>query len=295
MTKKQVKSPMVWPSIYVRNSYINSSHSYIFSYFLLFLPFKMFPRSISTPSPLPEEKTSATAIKYTKKARHGHGQDVTDAHNIRQVAGCLPIDRASKRFLLISSSKNPETWVIPKGGWETDETQEHAALRETWEEAGIKGRITHQMGIFVERSKKKIKAHHWIFEMEIDEIVKKYPERKRRDRRWFTFEEALIATGNNHYIKEAIRLSSISPLSRQTLPRSDFDGKLNLNVPKPSNQQEQQSQQKILPMDSPPSSVPSTPTKATTNIESLSNQESEKSTDAFEALRELMEKAAVST
>lgn len=261
----------------------------------------MSPRSISTPPP--EETTSATTtIEYTKKARHGHGKDVTDAHNIRQVAGCLPIDPASKRFLLISSSKNPEAWVIPKGGWETDETQEHAALRETWEEAGIKGRITHQLGVFVERSNKKIKAHHWIFEMEIDEIVKKYPERMKRDRRWFTYEEALIATANNQYIQEAIRLSSISLLPRQASSGSDFDGKLNQNVPRPLDQHEQQEQQeqqrqeqKTSPMDSPPSSIPSTPTKSTTTIESPSNHESKKSTDAFEALRELMEKAAVST
>jgi diphosphoinositol-polyphosphate diphosphatase len=61
-------------------------------------------------TPPPEEQL--TTIEYTKKARHGHGQDMTDAYNIRQVAGCLPIDPITKRFLLISSSKNPEFWVI---------------------------------------------------------------------------------------------------------------------------------------------------------------------------------------
>jgi diphosphoinositol-polyphosphate diphosphatase len=67
----------------------------------------MAERSLHTPPP--EEPTK---IKYTKKARHGHGKDVTDIHNIRQVAGCLPIDPTSKRFLLISSSKNQDAWVI---------------------------------------------------------------------------------------------------------------------------------------------------------------------------------------
>ncbi|CAO3645100.1 unnamed protein product [Mucor fragilis] len=249
----------------------------------------MSPRSLSTPPP--EDKScNATTVKYTKKARHGHGQDVTDAHNIRQVAGCLPIDPTSKRLILISSSKNPEAWVIPKGGWETDETQEHAALRETWEEAGLKGRITHQLGVFVERANKKIRAHHWIFEMEIDEIVKKYPERTRRDRRWFTFEEALIATANNPYIQEAIRLSSISPLPRKATPRSSVDEKLNQNAPKPLTQQQQQDSTLV---DSPPSSVPSTPTESIATIESPSVQESRKSNDAFQALRELMEQTAV--
>lgn len=51
-------------------------------------------------------------IEYTKKARHGHGQDVVDENNIRQVAGCLPIDPVNKRFLLVSSRKRPGAWVI---------------------------------------------------------------------------------------------------------------------------------------------------------------------------------------
>jgi hypothetical protein len=62
--------------------------------------------------PPPKEESMATKVKYTKKARHGHGKDVMDIHNIRQVAGCLPIDPISKRCLLISSSKNPNVWVI---------------------------------------------------------------------------------------------------------------------------------------------------------------------------------------
>ncbi|KAI7879444.1 hypothetical protein K492DRAFT_217074 [Lichtheimia hyalospora FSU 10163] len=122
---------------------------------------------------------SAEDLEYTKKARHGHGKDVVDEHNIRQVAGCLPIDPLNQRFLLVSSRKNPGAWVIPKGGWEEDETQEHAALRETWEEAGVKGKITRHIGVFAERNKKGIKAHHWIYELEINEVVKKFPEKKK--------------------------------------------------------------------------------------------------------------------
>ncbi|KAI8148362.1 NUDIX hydrolase domain-like protein [Fennellomyces sp. T-0311] len=149
-------------------------------------------------------------IEYTKKARHGHGQDMVDENNVRQVAGCLPIDPVNRRFLLVSSRKRPGAWVIPKGGWEQDETQEHAALRETWEEAGIKGQITRHIGVFAERNKKGVKAHHWIYELEIREVVKKFPEKKKRERRWFTYDEALIAT-KSAYLHDAIRLSSLNP------------------------------------------------------------------------------------
>lgn len=37
-------------------------------------------------------------------------------------------------MLLVASSKHDGEWVLPKGGWENDETQEEAAARETWEE-----------------------------------------------------------------------------------------------------------------------------------------------------------------
>ncbi|RCH87409.1 hypothetical protein CU098_003301 [Rhizopus stolonifer] len=167
---------------------------------------------------------------YNKKSkRHGHGKDVLDSNNVRQVAGCLPLDIKNRRVLLISSRKIEGAWVLPKGGWEEDETQKHAAQRETWEEAGIKGTITKHLGIFEERTHKKkhLKAHHWIFEMEIEEIAKKFPEKKKRDRRWFTFEESIIATQDHRYIQEAILKSSLNPanfpLSDPPSPRNSIE------------------------------------------------------------------------
>jgi hypothetical protein len=137
-------------------------------------------------------------------------------------------------------------------------------MRETWEEAGIKGHITCQLGVFVERSKKKIRAHHWIYEFEISEIVKKYPERKKRDRRWFTYEEALLATQNNDYIQEAIRMSSISPHQKQT-------------------------EGKRLPMISPLVTPESTSPTQSSLKAPAAIREGRKPTEAFNALRELME------
>ena len=40
-------------------------------------------------------------------------------------------------FLLVSSHNTKGKWVLPKGGWEVDETAEEAATRETFEEAGV--------------------------------------------------------------------------------------------------------------------------------------------------------------
>lgn len=52
-------------------------------------------------------------IEYTEKARHGHGNDMVDDNNVRQVAGCLPIDPVKQKVLLISSSnKSNDNWVL---------------------------------------------------------------------------------------------------------------------------------------------------------------------------------------
>ncbi|KAI8988741.1 NUDIX hydrolase domain-like protein [Pilobolus umbonatus] len=191
-----------------------------------------YDRSI-TPPPEPSCQIADEYTAYSKKSRHGHGKDVVDDNNIRQVAGCIPLDMINKRILLISSRKKKNAWVLPKGGWEHDETQKHAAQRETWEEAGIKGTITHCLGVFEERTpkKNKLKAHHWIFEMEIEEVAKKFPERKKRERRWFTFEEALIATQHHPYIQQAISQCSLNPGRSPPSPRTSLDDNSLLSKP----------------------------------------------------------------
>ena len=72
----------------------------------------------------------------------------------------------------------------PKGSWAKDETQKQAAMRETWEEAGVKGTIKRQIGVFAEKAKEGVRAHHTIYEMEIKQVAKKFPEQKIRERRW---------------------------------------------------------------------------------------------------------------
>ncbi|KAL3792213.1 hypothetical protein ACHAW5_004088 [Stephanodiscus triporus] len=56
---------------------------------------------------------------------------------MRQTAGTIPITRDG-RIVLISASRKKE-WILPKGGWDADETKEECAMRETYEEGGIVG------------------------------------------------------------------------------------------------------------------------------------------------------------
>lgn len=65
---------------------------------------------------------------------------VTDENTqqvIRLVTGCVPI-LSNGKILFVSASRKSE-WILPKGGWEKDETMEESAIRETYEEAGVVG------------------------------------------------------------------------------------------------------------------------------------------------------------
>lgn len=83
---------------------------------------------------------AATAAEYTpvhcmEPARQGREKCRYDG-DTRLVAGCLPVTPDGK-LVLIGSVKRSD-WILPKGGWDTDETAAEAAVREAYEEAGVR-------------------------------------------------------------------------------------------------------------------------------------------------------------
>jgi len=83
---------------------------------------------------------SSTSSEYVgaSEARQGRSNQRYDC-DIRLVVGAVCIVKEG-RVLLISASKKKE-WILPKGGWENDETVEEGVQRETYEEAGIYGTL----------------------------------------------------------------------------------------------------------------------------------------------------------
>ncbi|KAI9290504.1 hypothetical protein K502DRAFT_333904 [Neoconidiobolus thromboides FSU 785] len=81
---------------------------------------------------------------------------------------------------------------MPKGGVEKEETYIQAAEREGFEEAGIKGEVTRELGLF--KGVKKDKEYEfWIYSFKVNELVNDnlWLEVDERKREWFTIEQAL--------------------------------------------------------------------------------------------------------
>jgi diphosphoinositol-polyphosphate diphosphatase len=120
---------------------------------------------------------------------------------------CVPIDRKEQRIMLISSKRYPDEWIIPKGGWESDESRERSAEREAWEEAGVLGRITRVLGRWDQyrrRHPDEIKSRFSVFELAVTETRDIWPEQSSRQRKWFTYEEAQ-AVLKRDWMLEAVR------------------------------------------------------------------------------------------
>ena len=67
-------------------------------------------------------------------------QDECDLHRNIQVCGCIIMDKEKTKTLLIKG-KMSECWGFPKGASEKNESLEDCAVRETYEETGLKVEI----------------------------------------------------------------------------------------------------------------------------------------------------------
>ncbi|KAJ8536098.1 hypothetical protein K7X08_034499 [Anisodus acutangulus] len=137
----------------------------------------------------------------------------------RQVVGCIPYryrktSQSSTvqgtqiddlEFLLISSQKSSR-WMFPKGGWETDEALEDAALRETFEESGVIGDVEVQefLGTWSFKSKSQGTFHEGhMFPLLVTEELDDWPEKTVRKRLWLKFSEAREVCFHS-WMKEAL-------------------------------------------------------------------------------------------
>ena len=137
------------------------------------------------------------------------------AQGERLVAGVVPLSPDRTKVLLIQSTRRGG-WVLPKGGWETDEgTAEEAACREAWEEAGIECKIQKDLGkIPDQRPANQLTAHapkasFQFYEVSVEKEAAKWPEQHKRGRQWMPYSEAKVALTSRPELLAALDRSSI--------------------------------------------------------------------------------------
>ncbi|RCI14342.1 hypothetical protein L249_6066 [Ophiocordyceps polyrhachis-furcata BCC 54312] len=145
------------------------------------------------------------------QSRTGRNKQRYNSKGERLVAGVVPLSPDQKYVLLIQSTRR-KGWVLPKGGWETDESCEEAATREAWEEAGITINIDFDLGHIDEKrppKSSKERARYAFFQATVLNEMDDWPEKHKRERKWFTLAQALEALDARPELQEALRRSSI--------------------------------------------------------------------------------------
>ncbi len=92
-------------------------------------------------------------------------------------------------FCLITSLKK-HNWIFPKGIIDPGETFEESALKEAFEEAGLRGRIQGQpLGHFFD-AKWGARLIVKVVVMEVTQSEQTWPENESRQRRWAEYDSA---------------------------------------------------------------------------------------------------------
>ena len=100
------------------------------------------------------------------------------------------------RFVLVTSLET-RRWVLPKGHIESGLSARESAIREAFEEAGIEGAVA-ALAIgsygYVKTDGKGGGRHEVaVYPMAVSRVLRQWPEKNRRRRKWMTPEQAVAA------------------------------------------------------------------------------------------------------
>ncbi|PKU47254.1 diphosphoinositol polyphosphate phosphohydrolase 2 isoform x2 [Limosa lapponica baueri] len=114
-----------------------------------------------------------------------------DREGYKKRAACLCFrSEREDEVLLVSSSRYPDQWIVPGGGMEPEEEPGGAAVREVYEEAGVKGKLGRLLGIFENQDRKH---RTYVYVLTVTEILEDWEDSVNigRKREWFKVEDAI--------------------------------------------------------------------------------------------------------
>ena len=120
------------------------------------------------------------------------------------VAAYCYMGKGEKHKIVIITSTTGR-WIMPKGQIEEDLTKKEIALKEAWEEAGVRGEISGKSKDFlIDRGELTL----WkIYPVKISSLSDDWPEMKYRKRRLLTPRKAADKIDNPDLAKAVLKLA----------------------------------------------------------------------------------------
>lgn len=108
---------------------------------------------------------------------------------MQYAALCFRIRKDKPQFLLVTS-RGSGRWILPKGWPMKGRAPSKAALREAWEEAGVRGRVGRDfIGMYSYRKalgrQRMELCIALVFPVDVKSLDGQFPEARQRRRKWF--------------------------------------------------------------------------------------------------------------
>ena len=110
---------------------------------------------------------------------------------LQMAALCHRGNGTAREYLLITS-RDTGRWVIPKGWPIRGLSSKETALREAWEEAGVRTGVATQdpIGTYTYQKRRgggmAVPVKTLVYSVAVDEVSAEFPEAEERDQRWVT-------------------------------------------------------------------------------------------------------------
>lgn len=128
--------------------------------------------------------------------------------------GALPYRLVDGRMeVLLVTSRDTHRWIIPKG-WSEKAVKPHVmALREAFEEAGVRGKISKRaFGSYRYEKRltttKSVECEVRVFPLHVQEELEEWPEKDQRERCWLKPEEAAETISDHGLVPMLKRLEN---------------------------------------------------------------------------------------
>lgn len=108
---------------------------------------------------------------------------------IRKQSGCVVYRKIDGEIqILLVQKKESASWGFPKGGVQENMNEKESAAKETFEEAGVQGKVGKRIGEYLYKKNGRNQVV-FLYPMLVTKELEQWPEMAWRQRQWFSIEE----------------------------------------------------------------------------------------------------------